>query len=44
MENILRTFRNEIRANSRVGEHKELLALVEIEIDKLSKVKKHDNV
>lgn len=43
MENILREFRNEIRANSNVGEHEELLALVEKEIDKLSNSKKYDN-
>ena len=36
MENILRTFYQEIRANSKVGEYKELLQVIENEIDNLN--------
>ena len=36
MDNILRTFRNEIRINSKVGEYKELLQAIENEIDNLN--------
>lgn len=35
MKEILTSFRNQIRANSRVSEYKELLTLIEQEIDKL---------
>ena len=35
MKDLLLKFRNEIRANSRVGEYDELLTLIEKEIDRL---------